>query len=209
MRRRETQNVRRARRLPVALLLLASAILVALVLLFTWAPADRGSPLPPLEAAAIRNGDFRGGLAHWDTRHVSASAQSEVTESGQPLAFARLVKPPEWKIQATMLQELNVRQLQAAARVRVAADFRIPPGGGPATIHVECIDADAPQTEAAQYGQLLVSDSPPSLDDGDWHTQVIDITAPRRTNQLRIFIQVAGDASVDVTGVTVTTGPAR
>jgi hypothetical protein len=141
---------------------------------------------------------------HWDTKHILAAAQSEVTESGKTLTFARLTKPAEWKIPTTMLQKLSVRRPHENVCVRVAADFRIPRNGGPATILIECINTDAPQTEAAKYGMLLTRESSPTPADDEWHTQEVNFVAPQLTNQLRIFIKVAGDANVDLTRVILT-----
>lgn len=54
-------------------------------------------------------------------------------------------------------------------------------------------------------GQLLTSKSLSSPADGRWHLQEVDFFAPPRTDQLRIFVSMAGDSIVDVTGVTMTT----
>lgn len=198
------ESVQAARRRRLLYPLLGLALALALVPLFLLA---RRSTVPPLEAAEIQNGDFGAGLADWNVKMISAAAETEVVQEGRSRRFARLKKPANWKISAYMGQTVNVRRLQAGVPVRIAADFRIPPGGGPAAIHVDCIDTDAAQTEEAGYGQLLVTEpsSPPA--DGAWHTQEVDLIAPAGTNQLRVFISVDGDASVDVTAVKLTTTP--
>ena len=168
------------RRLLYPLVRLTLALAPVLVLVFMCTPSvePETKVTSSLEAAEILNGDFGEGLLHWNVEsRATAEAESEVFPSGRLRTFARFTNPPDLKISAYFGQELNLRRLHAEASVQLAADFRIPLGGGPATIVVNCIDEDADRTEA-DYGQLQVAISSPAPADGTWHTEKLDFVVP-------------------------------
>ena len=106
MSRTPIENAKVSKRWRVLLLLLSAlALVVVLAFAFPVASTDKEDHRPLLASAEIANGDFRDGLEHWHTKNISAVPGSETTHSGAPLTFARLSKPPGWKIRATMLQE--------------------------------------------------------------------------------------------------------